>query len=143
MKQIKKKFFSGYNTLIGAILTLLGFSQSCDPMAEYGVPSARFIVNGTVSEDNTEQVIEGIRVTMHYDTVFTDENGEYRIATTDWPGDHIFAIRFEDIDSVQNGLFSTLDTSAVFTNPEFENGDDSWYQGQVEQELNIKLKNRE
>lgn len=49
MKKNYKRILTTYNVLLSGLLALLGFASSCESRAEYGTPSAKFIVNGTVT----------------------------------------------------------------------------------------------
>lgn len=145
MQKAKKHFWRKYNALITLILSLLGFSTACEsldeygaPVVEYGVPTATFIVQGKVSsQENTK--ISNIRVSTWSDTTYTDENGNYRVQQKSATGDQNIPVSFEDIDGVENGEFTRLDTIAKFENVEFTGGDDDWYAGEAEKQLNVKL----
>ena len=140
MKKLEIKFFKTYNVIIAALLSLLGFS-SCEKnmVAEYGTPSATFIVQGTVESSDSNEPIENIRVIMQGDTAFTDGNGNYQVIAGGFPGDITYYIQFQDIDSELNGDYKDLESSVEFIDPEFINGDDHWYSGEATQALNVKL----
>lgn len=127
-------------------MSLLGFSSVCNSCAtdygvepdEYGSPYATFKVTGTVESKETSESIENIRVIFaKQDTVFTDENGEYVVSSETGFTDEVH-ISFEDIDSTQNGSYSSVDTTVDFSSSEFT-GQDGWYEGTAEEEFNIKL----
>ena len=145
MKKAKIKFYSVYNTIILGLMGLLGLTTSCeklgpDPVAEYGVPSAKFIVNGNVSNAADNTAIKNIRVIMRGDTSFTDNNGNYKVVEEyGYPGDQKIDIEFTDIDGATNGDFHNLDTLVEFKNAEFTNGDGDWYAGETSKEFNIEL----
>ena len=143
MKKAKFKIYKTSNALILAILALLGFSSSCNKPAEYGTPSADFIINGKVLSNQNDSVIPNIRVTLYSDTQYTDNSGKYTFIKRDIPPtNQTFPIKFQDIDSIENGEFSNLDTIVKFTNPQFVNGNGDWDEGETTKEFNVKLKNK-
>lgn len=147
MTKIKKGFFRGYNALIAALLSLLGFTTACEqsvdeygaPMPEYGVPSATFIVKGTVKSSVNTESIPKIKVKMGYDSTQTDVQGRYEVSTRSVAGDQTFQVTIEDIDGAENGAFADADTNVVFDDPQFTGGDGNWDQGQTQKEINIRL----
>ncbi len=145
MKKVKIKYYSAYNAIILSLLGILGLTSSCekigiDPVAEYGVPSAKYIVNGNVTNSTDNTPIKNIRVVMKGDTAFTDNSGNYNIVDNyGFPGNQKIDIEFADIDGATNGNFHNLDTVVEFKNPEYTNGDGNWYEGEASQELNIEL----
>lgn len=147
MTKIKKGFFRGYNTLIAALLSLLGFTTACEqsvdeygaPMPEYGAPSAEFIVKGSVKSAINDANIPKIKVKMGYDSTQTDAQGRYEVSTRSYAGDQTFLVTVEDIDGAENGAFADADTNVVFEDPQFTGGDGGWDLGQTEKEVNIRL----
>ena len=145
---MKRKFLKGYNKFISFLLSILGIGvtfSSCDQSdtrVEYGTPYATFKVNGKVT-DEADNEISGIRVEMYGDTTLTDEDGNFNVEASEFPGSADFQIIFEDIDSSENGSYQTADTVVSFVDPEFENGGDSWYEGETSTEFNIQLKEEE
>ncbi|MFW5657044.1 MAG: radical SAM-associated putative lipoprotein [Bacteroidota bacterium] len=144
MKSAQIKFFKAYNGLLAVILALLGFSTSCEETrVEYGTPSAKFIVNGTIESKESSKPIKNLRVVMQYDTTYSDGDGNYQVAVTDFPDDQDFQLEVADVDGPENGDYQDLDTIVQFRNPEFINGDGDWYSGETQQEINIKLNPKE
>lgn len=143
-KQMRKKVRIGYKKLFSFILSMLGIGatfSACEwnaPM-EYGTPHARFKVNGKVT-DKMNKEIQGVKVIMQYDTVYTNNLGNYEINTSDFPSSKNFPISFEDVDGSTNGLYVKMDTIVAFVDPEFINGDGHWYSGETSEEFNIQLK---
>ncbi|MEZ5069930.1 MAG: radical SAM-associated putative lipoprotein [Bacteroidales bacterium] len=138
---MRKKTRRTANRILTWVISLLGFSTSCNllPEVEYGTPHATFRVNGTVRSAESGEVIPNIRVVMEYDSTQTDAEGKYALAVEDWPDDQTFAIQFLDTDGATNGSFANVDTSVVFTDPQFTGGDGHWNEGSVETEFNIDL----
>lgn len=156
MAPIQLKFLKSYNSLIALLLTILGFSSSCDPFkTEYGSPSADFIVRGKIESAANNNLIPDIIIEMRSikktedgqsfsrltETTFSDNIGNYTLTDKGAsPMDQTYQIKFTDTDGALNGEYLPLDTTIVFQNPKFTNGDGSWYLGTTEEELNIKLK---
>jgi len=144
MKKAKIKFYKTSNAIIFGLLALLGFAPSCEKgpstKAEYGTPSAKFIVNGKVNSKESNSPVKSIRVIMNRDTSYTDSEGYYQVNEINgFPDNQTFQINFQDIDSTINGDYNDLDTIVEFTNPQFVNGDGHWYKGETSKELNVKL----
>ncbi len=142
---MKLQFLRNQNRLITFILSILGVGSACTflgceygtPALEYGVPGASFKVHGTIG-DKKGAVIEGIQVIMETDTAYSDSNGEYLVRGYNFPEDKTyFLLEFNDTSS--NRIFSSKDTTIIFEDPVFENGDGSWYVGEASMELDISL----
>jgi len=149
MKKVKRHFWRKYNALLTLMLSLLGFSTACEsldeygaPVVEYGVPTATFIVKGKVSSQD-HAAVPNIRVAMGGDTTYTDKNGNYEVRQQSAPTDQEIPIEFEDIDGIENGEYSKIDTVAHFENPTFTGREGNWDMGETEQELNIKIDTKE
>jgi putative lipoprotein (rSAM/lipoprotein system) len=140
MKKVEIRFFKTYNAFLGILLAFFGFAVSCSKPMEYGTPSARFIVNGKVESSETNNPIRNVQVILEGDTAFTDSTGHYRVVNAHgFPGSQTFPIRFHDTDGNLNGEFTNLDTTVVFKDPQFINGDGHWYSGETTKEFDIKL----
>lgn len=158
MTRIKNKFLRSYNALIVSLISFLGFGSSCDPIGGgnmmYGSPSADYIVKGKVGT-TANTPVAGIKVEMNLEinngtekvtyllnsTSSAESTGAYKVTGGGQsPVGESFKIKFTDIDGALNGEFETLDTTIVFKDPKFVNGDGSWYIGQIEKEVNVKLK---
>ena len=110
----------------------------------YGSPHADFIITGTVESAATNTPIPDIIVEMRkinlMETGFSNSVGNYNLIAVDYPGDKTYQIKFTDTDGALNGEFETLDTTIVFSDPKYTDGDGSWYRGVTKQELNVKLR---
>ena len=121
-----------YEIIAGAILSFLGFT-GCDaiedivyPKGEYGMPHAKYQIQGTVTAEETGRPIQGIRVryshldyvdddgNKHYsdmgEGILTDADGKVDISDTAFAsGQDELEIALEDIDGTDNGgLFETM-----------------------------------
>ncbi|HET6557713.1 MAG TPA: radical SAM-associated putative lipoprotein [Prolixibacteraceae bacterium] len=156
MVAIKRKFFQSVNSMIVFLISLLGFTVSCEVEAEYGTPHADFIIHGKITSVADSKPIPEIIVEMRYvdeeasyqsglmATGFSHHTtGSYDVSSRTNPDDQTFRLRFIDTDGPKNGEYETLDTTVVFQDPKFVKGDGSWYRGYVTKELDIKLKPKE
>jgi putative lipoprotein (rSAM/lipoprotein system) len=158
MAPIKLKLLNSSNSFILLVLSLLGFSTSCNKEGfyMYGSHHATFKINGEVKSATDGKLIPEIIVEVRkvyqeesglivdmVETGFSDENGKYEVNMGDGPVDQTYHLRFSDTDGALNGEFESLDTTVVFKDPVFTNGDGSWYSGEAEQEINIELKPKE
>jgi putative lipoprotein (rSAM/lipoprotein system) len=148
MKIFKRRITLLYNSVIAGFLALLGFTTSCEKdgsggvVCMYGTPAAKFIIKGKVTSFESETPVPSIRVFLPGDTAKTDADGNYTLKSAGFPHDQTFNISFQDIDGTLNGQFENLDTTAVFKNPEYINGDGHWYKGESTKELNIRMKTK-
>jgi putative lipoprotein (rSAM/lipoprotein system) len=149
LSEMKIKLLKKYNRLIALLLSLLGFTTACFIIggAEYGTPHADFIVRGSVVSEKDSRPIKNIRVIMHdstsiyyRDSINTDLNGVYTLKLSGFPLSKNFNIDLKDIDGTDNGEFQNLDTIVKFINPVFTGGNKHWYNGQTQQEFDIKMK---
>ena len=159
---MKARIIHIYEIIASAILSMLGFvACTTDPdsnhkiedkyrehLAEYGSPSATYIVKGTVKSEETGEAISGIK-TSYRQYLFTDKDGIKQYFTldtvTDNNGDadiryseelsldedHIEVI-LEDIDGQDNGGFFAADTLRKdrLTINKSKEGDGRWYEGE-------------
>ena len=143
MAPMQLKFLKSTNSLIVLLISILGFSSSCISY-EYGSPHADFIISGKIESatNNTPipDIIVEVRDSRLVETGFSRSDGSYEVAVEDFPADHTYQIKFTDTDGALNGEYETLDTTVVFKDPKYTNGDGEWYRGYTEKELNIKLK---
>jgi len=157
MASIKLKFLKSTNSLIVLLISLLGFSSSCkkeDQKYMYGVPHANYIISGVVKSAADDQAVPEIIVEIRsidriqegqagerlVGTGFTYFDGNYSSTVYGDSGEQSYHVKFIDTDGALNGEYETLDTTIVFKNPKYTDGDGSWYRGIAEQELNVKLK---
>ena len=155
---MKVRFYHWYNAVLTALLSMLGYGCSSDPMREmemYGCPTADYIVKGQVT-DEVGAPVQGVKtslkqriktdagtVTFGIDSIQTNETGSYQFKSMDnWVQD--IKLIVEDIDGEANGgefLSDTLDIDfgkAVQT----KKGDGEWYGGVFEITQDVKLKKK-
>ena len=155
---MKVRFYRWYNAVLTALLSMLGYGCSSDPMREmemYGCPTADYIVKGQVT-DEVGAPVQGVKtslkqriktdagtVTFGIDSIQTNETGSYQFKSMDYWAQDIKLI-VEDIDGEANGgefLSDTLDIDfgkAVQT----KKGDGEWYGGVFEITQDVKLKKK-
>jgi putative lipoprotein (rSAM/lipoprotein system) len=154
MKKVKKSFFSTFNVLISFLVSVLGFascSDIIDTPVEYGSPSAKFIIKGTVRSNETNAPISNISITVTNTrmypqpvTVTSDSQGKYVINNLyDYPTDNTYIVQFKDTDGLLNGSFTDSQTTIEFKDPKFTNGDGHWYSGEISKDLDVKLNTKE
>lgn len=133
--------------LIAAVLAVLGVTATgCESQAEmYGTPHATFKIRGTVTQEATQEPVEGIRVLLgnkgyYYDTLHTDAQGKYEFISRGMMLDMV-CVKVEDVDgAAHGGLFaadSTEITSEQFVKTEEGEG---WDIGTFEGTLDFSLK---
>ena len=152
------KVLKKYNLLIAFLLSILGFGSACskdkDLSVAYGTPSQRYKVYGKVTSElgskipgikvqmTSEYALTGTDTTLYVrdtSSTITDINGNYYLGLHTYLLYEKLKMEYLDIDGLLNGSYTKKDTIVKFIKPEFENGN-GWYQGEVNQELNIKLR---
>lgn len=155
---MKVRFNRWYNTVLTALLTMLGYgcssSSTDEDVVEYGVvmygtPYAHYVLKGSVT-DEAGNPIQGINVKAPYGSDLDSQFGQ--IVETDAAGK--FALKefsslrgheiiFEDVDGEANGGLFQSDTIRVETLPktQTEKGN-GWYNGKYEVQADIKLKKK-
>lgn len=138
--RLTKTFLMRYNNLLLLLIGLLGFSVACTKVGpeEYGTPSADFIINGVI-ENQASQPIPNIKVVMTHDSINTTSDGKFSLKNRSFPANKTFNIKIRDIDGAVNGSYQDKDTTIVFDNNTYTNGDGHWFSGKVEKSVVIKL----
>jgi putative lipoprotein (rSAM/lipoprotein system) len=135
-----QKFLKSTNLLIVIFISVLGLCTFCKKDEAKG----NFVITGKVvsKADNTpvRDIIIEVRDAKLLETSFTDYYGEYWAGINDFPGDRTFNVRFSDTDGALNGEFESFDTTVVFKNPVFINGNGSDWAGYCDLIVNVKLK---
>jgi putative lipoprotein (rSAM/lipoprotein system) len=140
MTPTMQKFLKSTNLLIVIFISVLGLCTSCQKDEAKG----NFVITGKVvsKADNNpvRDIIVEVRNTKLLETSFTNYYGDYDAGIYDFPGDRTFSVRFSDTDGALNGEFESFDTTVVFKDPVFINGNGSDWAGYVDLILNVKLK---
>jgi len=161
---MKVRFNRWYNTVLTALLSMLGFSCSLDEPeeygtpVEYGVPHVDYILKGTVT-DETDTPVQGLKISLKevykddtgtygygIDSIQTNESGIYQLKFTKASYFNRESIKLivEDIDGEANGgefLSDTLDID--FDNAVKVAKGDRWgYEGKYKVLTDIKLKRK-
>lgn len=127
--------------IISWALALLGFSACGDDdngggMVMYGVPSAQFRLDGSVT-DEAGKPVRDIKIAVQDPendglgeaVGLTDAYGRYSIATEMFPSQHL-EVTAIDIDGSNNGEFET-GSQTLEIKPEDYVGGDGWFIGTV------------
>lgn len=137
-----------------SILSILGFA-ACDEIGNqecmYGTPTLDFQLKGTVTTED-DKPLEGIQVIVRKawnnqdfpkgaDTLYTNAQGEFATSKITTSGINEQKVYFNDVDGEKNGgtfksdsvLLRELDRKPV------KKGDNSWYQGEYEMTVSVKL----
>lgn len=147
---MKVRFNRWYNTVLTALLAMLGYgcSESEEPEKDvlmYGCIVAYYTINGTVT-DEAGALVQGIKTSVKMlfrqdivgmDSVQTDESGKYLLGFNEMMDNEYTKLIVEDVDGEANGgefLSDTLDidfTKAVKTND---------YRYEISQDVKLKKK---
>ena len=156
-KRMKQKVKNTWLAILGAVLSLLGFS-GCELVnigtCEYGCPHADYKIVGEVTGEG--KPIKGIRVALlvgpygdnqYYgiDTLYTDSSGKIEKDLPSQTLDNsMLSVKLEDVDGPENGSWQT---KTLWQNDlvikQTKNGDGKWYQGVYTVTANAELKKAE
>lgn len=145
MTKLKTNTLKAINKILLLAIAILGFGCEEEPMCEYGTPHAKFKLKGVIRNESTLTGIPGIKVTLtnnfNKKIVVTDKTGAFEEMLSVFPDDTVkFHLEIRDIDSEKNGLYEDADLDIRYIKPKYKNGSGNWYRGEVEKELDIKLK---
>lgn len=159
------------------LLGVLGFSSmatSCEtiediirgPVAMYGCPSADYVFNVDIVDNESDAPIEGIRVSaiekIEYqywdsetgmatyetrtDTLargITDANGKVVLNVNSFPRDK-HTIAADDVDGTENGNYTSSSVVLTTDSDDYKNpGNSGWYSGTAIHEVTLKLSPKE
>jgi putative lipoprotein (rSAM/lipoprotein system) len=154
---MKNLFLKHFDKIILALLGCIGFLTGCSiinpPVAEYGVPSADYIIIGTLTDTTTLEPIRNIKIIrcdsntnsfIPFDTIYTDSQGKYQSSIRAFPIlDPIFKLKVDDIDGIQNGGdFQSKTVEVVFTSGDWIEIKSGMYKGKAQKTVDIKLKKK-
>ena len=158
MGQAKSRYTKCLQWVIGSLLGLLGFSGGEDgifgkdePMDMYGVPTADYIVKGTVT-DEAGNPIAGLHVTpyLHYHKLDsskaplapTAKDGTFKLDTIKGAGTPPIVVADQDGEAHGGHFIPDTLTMKEFECIQLEEGQ-GWYDGVFELKADIKLKKKE
>lgn len=152
-----------YNSILTALLSLLGYSCSSEnslemygtPILMYGVPSAEYKISGTVTNDNNEAV-KGIKTSLKnivnfngnttvfgIDSVMTDDNGHYDVSLKGFPQNDEIKLIVEDVDGETNGTYQNDTIDIKYDDAlKIKEGSGIWDSGTFTIRQDIKLKKK-
>ena len=147
IKEEKKRWLHFYNRILSGVLVLLGFN-ACDGTGadEYGTPYCRFEIKGKVLDELREPVkdarvivkeltSDGEPMGAYYtDTLYTQENGEFRFLNEQAGGYGKYRLVCED----SPGIYKA-DSTDIKMEP---TGGKGWYQGSDTKEVYFVLKKK-
>lgn len=151
---MKRVALKTYGKMVAFLLGIIGFFNGCNiipngGIAEYGTPSADFVVKGKVTDQLTNLPIKNMAV-IHKsrsspygnDTTLTNNKGEYELNfnITAFGAEDI-TVYASDIDGPQNDTY-VGDTIKIKASEltRIKKGDGHWYDGKYEKtEINFKL----
>lgn len=154
---MKTKSIGIYTRILSFFLVFLGFSacdksgsgHNDDPIAEYGCPSAKFKVVGTIIDKETNKTIPNIQTILaaryndndslyelgYGDTTYSDKSGKFELELQTFPESQEFLLKLSDIDGETNGTYDDKNIVVEFKNPSFTNGNEHWYSGETSKDL--------
>lgn len=158
LKSMKTKIYRLYGAVLSVLLSVLGFS-SCskeEMMEEYGSPHADFIMQGTVTDEQGNE-INGILVSAeryqdfndgrYWFNLFskkTDYFGEYYLYFENLLGSKYTKLIVQDVDGEANGGEFASDTLDIDyeSAEQIKKSDGNWYEGTFRITQNIQLKKK-
>ena len=150
-----------YNTILTALLSLLGYGCSSENSVEmcgvmmYGVPSAEYKISGTVTNEGGKAV-EGIKTSVKQistyegkthafsiDSVMTNTAGHYDVTVNVFPLNQEIKLLVEDVDGDANGAYQNDTIDIDYNNAQkIKEGDGTWNNGTFIIQQDIKLKKK-
>ncbi|WP_033147420.1 radical SAM-associated putative lipoprotein [Prevotella sp. P6B1] len=150
-----------YNTILTALLSLLGYGCSSENSVEmygvmmYGVPSAEYKISGTVTDEGGKAV-EGIKTSVKQistyedkthafsiDSVMTNTAGHYDVTVNVFPLNQEIKLLVEDVDGDANGAYQNDTIDIDYNNAQkIKEGDGTWNNGTFTIKQDIKLKKK-
>lgn len=111
LPKIKSSIYKKVLGMFGAAGFLITF-QAC-----YGTPQNYANIEGTISDNDTQQGVEGLKVNIISDsdslTTTTDANGNFFTGII--TNDRNLQITVEDIDGEENGTYNEYNTSVKYS----------------------------
>jgi len=153
---MKKTIIKFFDKIIVMLLGFSGIFSGCGigiQPVEYGMPYAEFELKGVVTDKETSDPIQNIRVIRKYpqygailrgDTLYTDAEGNYVFYEGIYLENNTFQLKIEDIDGEENGgHFESQEIDVKFTQvDQVKKGDGHWYGGKFAKKQNVKLERK-
>ena len=165
MKKFNRKLIRGTNWALAGLLSLLGFT-GCGKdnngdggiSVEYGSPSSNFKVLGRVTNEQG-QPLGGMRVVasevtaiwgkgpgqcysgLLRDTVYTASDGSFVREYSLFPADSVY-IHMKIEDMVEPSAYDSDSVKVGFAKGDLKGGDNRWFEGAAEKEVNVTLKRK-
>ena len=165
MKKFNRKLIRGTNWALAGLLSLLGFT-GCgkddngggEISVEYGVPSSNFKVLGRVTNEQG-QPLGGMRVVasevttiwgkgpeqcysgLLRDTVYTASDGSFVREYSLFPADSVY-IHMKIEDTAEPSVYDSDSIAVGFAKGDLKGGDNRWFEGAAEKEVNVTLKRK-
>jgi putative lipoprotein (rSAM/lipoprotein system) len=149
-KKTHKRLLKVWGMILAFFLGLSSqFSCLYGMVMEYGMPYAKFTINGKVKKAGTDDAIPGILVSFQetsgiYYTIqpYTDVNGDYTIwfeSTGEIAAD--VTLLFQDVDGTENGSYEDKEVVVSITPDDFidTTPDDSWDDGEGTRTVDVDL----
>ena len=143
---MKRKIWKIQNAVCASVLSLLGFGGCGDNVGVdmYGTPHADYSIKGAV-QTKEGKPIQGIKVSVTYETdtlgtALSDEKGTFAIQKEAFPYNKL-KVSAEDIDGEKNGSYKDTSVDLEISQQDYKGGE-SWYNGKVEKEVNIRMEEK-
>lgn len=144
------KVFSTFLKITSATLMLLYVSSCSLDSDDANVPLGKFIVTGTIVEDNEDNTpLSDVRVALGFpylstqgdtliyyvDSLRTEDKGTFSLSITEYPQPQKFKLKIEDINDPKR--FDTAIRNIDFINPSFTGGNGSSDAGETVKEMGL------
>ncbi len=122
--------------VVGAVL---GAAACGEDAVEYGMPQARYKIDGQVVAAVGSQPVQGIQIGLGGETVITDASGNFSLDVQTFPCNDQCQLEVKDIDGADNG--GEFQDKNVAINPtKTAEGDGDWDEGTFEQsDIEVQL----
>lgn len=150
MKYLLLSIVRSWGKFLLGILSLTGILTNCDssrPLSMYGSPYARYKISGKITSESSGNPIANILLRVKdnqytIDSIYTDAAGNYVSNLTSFPNNKQWTLMATDEDGIVNGSFYEKDSLLNIPLSSLTGGDQEWYSGKAEVEVNLKLKSK-
>lgn len=121
------------------------------PAPMYGMPNADYKISGTVTSAEQSLPVKGLSVSIRdtmntsgtIDSTKTDSLGRYSVQFSSTPWRNTWDLKVEDIDSIENGSFTTKDTIVSIPESDLQEPNDNWNRGHGEKTVDLKVNRKD